>query len=174
MKMIRTAILAATLAFTAVTAATVAATAQAADVRASASVDLDGFFGRIDIGGLPPPVLVNSQAVVIRQPAHAARQPIYLRVPPEHARNWARNCHRYLACDQPVYFVQEGWYRDTYVPAHRRHVGPGRAMPVRVQPVQPVHGSRDHRFRPGPGAAHDSRPRSEPQAPHDRGPGPRH
>ena len=35
------------------------------------------------------------------------RSPIYLYVPPGHAKNWGKHCARYNACSQPVYFVQE-------------------------------------------------------------------
>ncbi len=107
----------------AVACATLSTTAVAAGVQASASVDLGGFYGRIDIGGLPPPVVVYPQPVVI-QPAPVAvvRQPIYLRVPPGHAKHWDKHCRKYGACGQPVYFVQEDWYRQAYLPARARPV----------------------------------------------------
>jgi hypothetical protein len=44
------------------------------------------------------------------------RQPIYLRVPPGHEKHWAKYCKRYGACGQPVFFVQDNWYRDVYTP----------------------------------------------------------
>lgn len=105
-------------------AALTAADARAADVRASASIDLGGLYGRIDIGGVPPPVLVYPEPVVVQvAPQPVARQPIYLRVPPGHARNWSRHCARYQACGQPVYFVQEDWYQSTYLPIRQGHGG---------------------------------------------------
>jgi hypothetical protein len=52
-------------------------------------------------------------------PVGVAAQPIYLYVPPGHAKNWRKHCHRYHACGQPVYFVQERWYHDVYVPHYR-------------------------------------------------------
>jgi hypothetical protein len=94
----------------------------AADIQASASMDLGGFFGRIDIGGAPPPVLVYPQPVVVERVAPVSiRQPIYLRVPPGHAKNWRKHCRKYQACGQPVYFVQETWYHDVYVPTRVIH-----------------------------------------------------
>lgn len=67
-----------------------------------------GVYGRIQIGNAPPPPLLYPQPVVIHQPAVVLpRSPIYLYVPPGHAKNWRKHCARYNACSQPVYFVQE-------------------------------------------------------------------
>lgn len=94
--------------------------ALAADVGVSVSIGQPGFYGRIDIGNFPPPQVVYAQPVII-QPAPVAvvRQPIYLHVPPGHAKNWSKHCNRYAACGQPVYFVQQRWYDDVYVPRYR-------------------------------------------------------
>ncbi|MEY4428946.1 MAG: hypothetical protein RLZZ182_1635, partial [Pseudomonadota bacterium] len=68
-----------------------------------------GVYGRIEIGQQQPPVIYQ-QPVVIQQPAYGVVQrPIYLRVPPGHHKHWAKYCGRWRACNQPVYFVQEGW-----------------------------------------------------------------
>jgi hypothetical protein len=97
----------------------------------SVSVDQPGFYGRIDIGTLTPPSVLYPQPIVIQPvPVGVAPQPIYLYVPPGHAKNWRKHCHRYHACGQPVYFVQERWYHDVYVPHYRtrddhRHKGDG-------------------------------------------------
>jgi hypothetical protein len=97
----------------------------AADVGVSVSIGQPGFYGRVDIGNVPPPVVVYPQPVVIQQaPQVVVRQPIYLRVPPTHSRDWRRYCARYAACNQPVYFVSDGWYRDVYVPAYQQRGGP--------------------------------------------------
>ena len=45
--------------------------------------------------------------------------PVYLRVPPGHAKNWGKHCQRYGACGVPVYFVRDDWYRDVYIPRWR-------------------------------------------------------
>jgi hypothetical protein len=96
------------------------APALAADVGVSVSIGQPGFYGRIDIGNAyPAPQVVYAQPVVIL-PSRVAvvQQPIYLHVPPGHAKDWGKHCNRYRACGQPVYFVQDGWYRNEYVPRH--------------------------------------------------------
>jgi hypothetical protein len=66
-----------------------------------------GIYGRIDIGNSPPPPLVYAQPVIIQRPAVYVRQePLYLHVPPGHAKKWSKHCSRYNACGQPVYFVR--------------------------------------------------------------------
>lgn len=67
-----------------------------------------GVYGRVDIGSGAPPVLLYPQPVVIAPPAvYVPRAPIYMYVPPGHAKNWSKHCARYAACGQPVYFVKE-------------------------------------------------------------------
>jgi hypothetical protein len=103
--------------------AAVSVPALAADVGVSISVGQPGFYGRIDIGDVPQPVLINPSPVVIeRAPMGVAQRPIYLHVPPGHAKHWRHYCQKYNACGQPVYFVQDRWYNDVYVPHYReRH-----------------------------------------------------
>jgi len=107
-----------------IAAATVAATAGlaapglAADVGVSISIGEPGFYGRIDIGGYPPPQVIFSRPVaILRVPAE--RPPIYLRVPPGHAKHWGKHCRKYNACGERVYFVQDNWYDREYVPRYR-------------------------------------------------------
>jgi uncharacterized protein YcfJ len=101
------------------------ATALAADVGVSVRVGQPGFYGRIDVGDLPRPPVMYAQPIVVEpMPAGAARAPIYLRVPPGHAKHWRKHCYRYNACGQPVYFVQEAWYNDVYVPHYRVEAAP--------------------------------------------------
>jgi len=93
--------------------------ASAADVGVSVSISQPGVFGRIDVGRVPAPAVIYPQPVIIEQrPVVVARQPIYLRVPPGHEKHWDKHCARYNACGQPVYFVQEKWYRDVYAPSY--------------------------------------------------------
>ena len=67
-----------------------------------------GVYGRINIGNAPPPPVLYAEPVIIQRPAVVVpRSPIYLYVPPGHAKNWGKHCARYNACSQPVYFVQE-------------------------------------------------------------------
>ena len=37
-------------------------------------------------------------------------QPLYLHVPPGHAKHWRKHCHEYHACNRPVYFVRSAEY----------------------------------------------------------------
>ena len=91
-----------------------------AQAAVSVSVGEPGFYGRIDIGGMPAPQIIYTQPVVIAPPPQPIpRSPIYLRVPPQHSHNWGRYCGYYNACGQPVYFVQDHWYRNEYSPRYR-------------------------------------------------------
>jgi len=76
----------------ALTAATILATTTstfAADVGVSIQVGQPGFYGRIDVGNFPPPVLVYQEPVIIQPvPVGVVRQPIYVHVPPGQAKNW--------------------------------------------------------------------------------------
>lgn len=80
------------------------------------------FYGRLNLGGFPQPQLIYQQPVIIQQ-VTANRPPIYLRVPPGQAKNWRKHCHKYHACDEPVYFVQDSWYRQAYAPQYQGHEG---------------------------------------------------
>ena len=82
---------------------------------ASFAVDIaPGVRGRIDIGIPPPPVWQAAEPVYVHRPVvqHLHQQPIYLAVPPKHAKKWHKHCHRYGACSRPVVLVQQperGW-----------------------------------------------------------------
>jgi hypothetical protein len=102
-----------------------AAPAMATEVGVSISVGQPGFYGQIDIGNVPRPVLVYPQPVVI-QPVRVVQpvQPIYLHVPPGHAKNWSKHCQKYDACSRPVYFVKDDWYNNVYVPHYQAQQHP--------------------------------------------------
>jgi hypothetical protein len=102
----------------AVAAATIATQALAADVGISISIGQPGFYGRLDIGGYPPPQVIYRQPIAVEQ-VPMDRPPIYLRVPLAHAKHWRRYCHQYNACGERVFFVQDGWYNRQYVPRYR-------------------------------------------------------
>jgi hypothetical protein len=115
-----------------VTAALLAAAsgaALAADVGVSISVGQPGFYGRIDIGNAPPPVVLYPQPVIV-QPVRVVQpvpvQPVYLHVPPGHAKDWSKHCHKYDACSRPVYFVKNDWYDHVYVPHYEKEHGRGK------------------------------------------------
>jgi hypothetical protein len=104
----------------ALTIAAASVPALAADVGVSISIGQPGFYGRINIGDYPHPQLLYRQPRLIHRVA--ARAPIYLHVPPGHARNWSKHCREYDACGERVYFVQDRWYNQVYVPQYQaRH-----------------------------------------------------
>ncbi len=87
------------------------------DVGISVSVSQPGFYGRIEIGDLPRPVVINTRPVIVeRRPVVVHAAPIFLRVPPGHRKHWSKHCHEYQACGVPVQFVDERWYNDVYLP----------------------------------------------------------
>lgn len=101
---------------------TIAVPALASDVGVAVSVGQPGFYGRIDIGNYPQPRLIYPAPVMVQpMPMGMAPQPIYLRAPPGHRKNWRKHCRKYGACGQPVYFVQDSWYNNVYVPGYREH-----------------------------------------------------
>lgn len=98
-----------------------------AEVGVSIRIGEPGFYGEIDIGDFPSPRLIYGQARLIVPGEHRGR-PLYLHVPPGHAKHWDKHCHEYDACAHPVYFVEERWYDETYVPRYReRHAQEGHA-----------------------------------------------
>jgi hypothetical protein len=79
-------------------------------------------YGQVQFGNAPPPQVFNDQPMmVIRQPPGMVVEPMYLHVPPGHQKHWSRYCHRYNACNRPVYFVKTGRYQ----PDMRGHGGRG-------------------------------------------------
>src|ERR1700736_5887537 len=72
-----------------------------------------GVYGQVHIGNDSPPPLVYAQPMLI-VPQEAPPPPVYLHVPPEHARNWRRYCREYHACNRPVYFVRSAEYEPDY------------------------------------------------------------
>jgi len=113
----------------AVTAVSVTTPALAADVGVSLSIGQPGFYGRIDIGDYPQPQVIYRQPIAVER-VPMDRPPIYLRVPPGHAKHWRKHCREYNACGERVYFVQDNWYNREYAPRyqqqHRDNRGDGR------------------------------------------------
>ncbi|HEX9184776.1 MAG TPA: hypothetical protein VF876_16080 [Burkholderiales bacterium] len=109
------------LAATALSLGAAAAGAQSVRVTVSGEV-APGVYGRVDISNRPsPPPLVYPQPVVIVKQQHTAvMSPIYMHVPPGHARDWSKHCRKYNACNQPVYFVTSAEYEPGY-----KHPGRG-------------------------------------------------
>jgi hypothetical protein len=109
-------------------------TLAAVDVGVGITIREPGVYGRIEIGGAPPPPVLYAQPVIIAQPRVVVAQPVqpmYLYVPPGHAKNWGKHCSRYNACARPVYFVQENWVQQRWESEHRgkgngKHKGKGK------------------------------------------------
>ena len=79
-----------------------------------------GVYGRVDLSNRPPPPLLYATPVVIeRPPPHVVYQPVYLHVPPGHAKNWSKHCREYNACGRPVYFVKSAEYEPGYRPGDK-------------------------------------------------------
>jgi len=99
----------------------------ATDVGVSVTVGQPGFYGRIDLGNMAPPPVLYPQPVIIQRPARVIAEPLYLRVPPGHAKDWGKHCGKYNACGRNVYFVRDEWYTNEYAPRYREdHRGGGR------------------------------------------------
>ena len=100
----------------------VAAPAVAGDVSVSIGVSQPGFFGQINIGGIPRPPVIYAQPVVSPgAPIVVGAEPIYLHVPAGHEKHWRKHCAEYHACGRPVYFVRDDWYQKEYAPRHHDH-----------------------------------------------------
>jgi hypothetical protein len=125
------------------------ATANASDVRVGVSVAGEvspGVYGRVDIGNTPPPLVYAQPVVIVRQPRPVALAPLYMNVPPGHAKNWGKHCHKYNACARPVYFVRTAEYGGDY--GHGKHGGKHRDD-------DHGHGDRDHGHGHGHGHGRD-------------------
>lgn len=113
MRLLKPALLAAAIATVAPLAA------QAGDVNIGLTITGEitpGVYGRVDLTNRPaPPPVVYAQPVIVERTVEAERvAPIYLHVPPDHARNWHKYCHEYHACNRRVYFVKSREYEPGY------------------------------------------------------------
>jgi len=88
-----------------------------------------GVYGQVQIGNAPRPVVVYERPqVVVVDRRYEREEPVYLHVPPDHARHWDRHCRDYHACERRVYFVRSREYEPNYVyvqdrepPPHHHH-----------------------------------------------------
>lgn len=110
----------------ALAASTIGTPALAADVGVSISIGQPGFYGQIDIGDYPQPQVIYRQPRIIELGIPEDRPPVYLRVPPGHAKNWGKHCRKYNACGERVFFVRDSWYQREYAPQYRERHGEGR------------------------------------------------
>jgi hypothetical protein len=72
-----------------------------------------GVYGQVQLGNTSPPPVVYAQPMLI-EPQAAPPPPVYLHVPPGHAKNWRKHCREYNACNRPVYFVRSAEYEPDY------------------------------------------------------------
>jgi hypothetical protein len=79
-----------------------------------------GIYGQVQIGNASPPPLVYAQPMLI-VPQAAPPPPVYLHVPPGHAKNWRKHCREYNACNRPVYFVRSEEYAPDYERRNHGH-----------------------------------------------------
>lgn len=72
-----------------------------------------GVYGQVQIGNQPPPPVFLPKPTIVHRPATVVESaPIYLHVPPGHAKKWSKHCQKYNACDRPVYFVKSAEYEE--------------------------------------------------------------
>jgi hypothetical protein len=111
---------------TLIIAATIFAAAVPAMAQTSVSINVGqpGFYGHIDLGGYAPPPVYYTQPVIVQRQVRYVGQPVYLRVPEGHRKHWNKHCSAYNACGQQVFFVQDGWYNNTYAPRYREQHRP--------------------------------------------------
>ncbi|MFO1390387.1 hypothetical protein [Cellvibrio sp.] len=75
-----------------------------------------GVYGEVQIGNAPRPVVVYDQPrVIVVSKRYINEPPIYLHVPPGHAKHWDKHCGEYHACERRVYFVRSEEYDSGYV-----------------------------------------------------------
>jgi hypothetical protein len=151
-------------------AASIFAAGAAAPASAQVSINIGqpNFYGRIDIGGYAPPPVYYTQPVIVERQVQYVGQPMYLRVPEGHRKHWNKHCRAYNACGQQVYFVQDGWYNNTYAPRYRQQHYHEQQRPTVVREVY-----RDNRHDDGREDyredKHDKRDKHDKHDKHDKG-----
>jgi hypothetical protein len=132
-----------------------------------------GLYGQVNIGNERPPPVVYVQPILI-EPQQAPAPPIYLHVPPGHAKNWRKHCHEYNACNRPVYFVRSQEYDQEYQRHYQDHERERELERQRWQERErDQQRERDHdrehgRGHDGEGRGHDGDERGHGHEGHDR------
>lgn len=86
-----------------------------------------GVYGEVQFGNAPPPPVFYPQPrIIVRDPRGHHLEPLYLHVPPGHAKNWRKHCREYDACDRPVFFVRSEEYEPGYRESRGKKHGHGR------------------------------------------------
>ncbi len=79
-----------------------------------------GVYGQVEFGNAPPPPVVYQETrIIVRDPRMVHVEPLYLHVPPGHAKHWRKHCREYDACNRPVYFVRSEEYEPGYLERSR-------------------------------------------------------
>jgi hypothetical protein len=99
--------------------------AMAQNVGVDVHIGGPGYYGTIQLGDFGRPPVIYQEPMIIERQVRYVGEPLYLRVPPGHAKKWSKHCHAYNACGRPVYFVQDSWYNNTYAPHYRQSHGGG-------------------------------------------------
>ena len=94
----------------------------AADVGVPLNIGQPGFYGRLDMNNYPQPRVLYREPMRMERGSRN-RPPVYMRVPPGHARTWRNHCREYDACNERVYFVNHDWYDREYVPRYQEQQG---------------------------------------------------
>ncbi|MDB5918616.1 MAG: hypothetical protein JWR40_2850 [Massilia sp.] len=140
-----------------IAAAVFAAAVPAMAQNVSINIGQPGFYGHIELGGYAPPPVYYTQPVIVERQVRYVGQPVYLRVPQGHRKHWNKHCRQYNACGQQVFFVQDGWYNNTYAPRYREQHRP---VVVRESGYR-GDGRRDERHDGRRDDRHDDRGRDE-------------
>ncbi|EIK45595.1 hypothetical protein O59_002273 [Cellvibrio sp. BR] len=78
-----------------------------------------GVYGRVELGNdSRPNIYYREPMIIVSDSKYARSRPVYLHVPPGHAKNWGKHCSKYRACDRPVYFVRSAEYDEHYSDDH--------------------------------------------------------
>jgi len=93
-----------------------------------------GVYGRVELGNNSHPEVYYAEPVIIISDSNEPRyRPVYVHVPPGHAKNWSKHCHKYNACRRPVYFIKSAEYmddndhhHDDHHDHHHKHPGKGK------------------------------------------------
>jgi hypothetical protein len=81
-----------------------------------------GVYGQVQLGNTPRPVVIYDQPrVIVVDKRYIHEEPIYLHVPPGHAKHWDQHCREYHACERRVYFVRSEEYEPEYQREHEHH-----------------------------------------------------
>lgn len=81
-----------------------------------------GIYGRVELGkDSHPDIYYPQPMVIVKDTKYARYRPVYLHVPPGHAKHWSKHCHKYHACERPVYFVKSVEYEESYQREHEHH-----------------------------------------------------